>query len=381
MAQRKAKKSAGKKTTTKSDAAGDRTRLSADALPRRTLEQVIRVAKVIYDTYAGKAASLEDIARALDLNAGSANTKYLVWSAAAYGLLARDDTGYALGEVGRKVLAPTFDGEDAEAKIKAILTPSVASKFYTDYNEHPIPFGELLPNVLEHKYGVPRDRLGEAVEVLVENARFAGILVVDPVNGQQRISLASSPIQVPPTDNPPLTDTTIGTSQVAWETTCFYITPIGAEASETRKHSDMLLRHLVEPICKEHGLTVIRADRIERSGLITKQVFEHLVRARLCVTDLSFNNPNVFYEMGVRHMTKLPCIQLIRKGDGIPFDVAQGRTIIIDTADVYSIMDRIESAGRELREHIRHILSADYKPGEDNPVEVYMPGIKVSLPK
>ena len=48
----------------------------------------------------------------------------------------------------------------------------------------------------------------------------------------------------------------------------------------------------------------------------------------------------------------------------------------LDTADVYSIMDRIESAGRELREHIKHIHSVDY-----NPVEVYMPGIRVSLPR
>ena len=97
---------------------------------------------------------------------------------------------------------------------------------------------------------------------------------------------------------------------------------------------------------------------------------------------MSFSNPNAFYELGVRHTCKRPTIQLIRKGDKIPFDVAQGRTITIDTSDVYTIMDRFESARRELREHIKHLMAADPgKPSDDNPVEVYLPGLKVTVPK
>lgn len=68
-------------------------------------------------------------------------------------------------------------------------------------------------------------------------------------------------------------------------------------------------------------------------------------------------------------MSKRPTIQIIRKGDRIPFDVSQGRTIIVDTSDVYTIMDRVESAKRELAEHVGHLDDAGDGPGEDNPVE------------
>jgi len=144
----------------------------------------------------------------------------------------------------------------------------------------------------------------------------------------------------------------------------------------------MLLKHLVEPAFAEFKIRVVRADKIEKSGLISQQIFEHIVSTRFCVADLSFGNPNAFYELGVRHMTRLPTIQLIRKGDKIPFDVSQGRTITVDMSDIYTIMDRIDSARRELTEHIRNYL----EPGEnlkadDNPVSIYLPTLQVKLPR
>src|SRR6266513_4776654 len=104
-----------------------------------------------------------------------------------------------------------------------------------------------------------------------------------------------------------------------WDKVCFYITPIGDDGSDSRKHADMMLKHLIEPVFSSLGFRVVRADKIERSGLITQQIFEHLGRSRISVADLSFNNPNAFYELGIRHMTRQPTIQIIRKGDRIPF--------------------------------------------------------------
>lgn len=144
----------------------------------------------------------------------------------------------------------------------------------------------------------------------------------------------------------------------------------------------MLMRHLVEPAFEEFKIRVVRADRIEKSGLISQQIFEHIVSAKFCVADLSFGNPNAFYELGVRHMTKLPTIQIIRKGDKIPFDVSQGRTITVDLSDIYTIMDRIESARKELVEHIKGYLNPTEKGrADDNPVSIYLPGLQVRIPR
>ncbi len=223
----------------------------------------------------------------------------------------------------------------------------------------------------------------------MDNARYAGILIEGKGDerpciqlSQQGVSgiLQKSEAAVEAVDE---TTDIVGQREPSnWDKVCFYITPIGDEGSDSRKHADMMLKHLVEPVFSSLGFRVVRADKIERSGLITQQIFEHLGRSRISVADLSFNNPNAFYELGIRHMTKQPTIQIIRKGDRIPFDVSQGRTITIDTSDVYTVMDRLESARRELAEHAKSILNEDpSKPSESTPVDVYLPGLKVQLPK
>ena len=78
-------------------------------------------------------------------------------------------------------------------------------------------------------------------------------------------------------------------------------------------------------------------------------------------------------------MTKLPTIQIIRRGDKIPFDVSQGRTISIDMSDIYTIIEKVESARRELVEHIRSYSSGDKNRTDDNPVTIYMPNLQVKL--
>jgi hypothetical protein len=98
------------------------------------------------------------------------------------------------------------------------------------------------------------------------------------------------------------------------------------------------------------------------------------------VADLSFSNPNAFYELGVRHAFQLSTIQIIRKGDKIPFDVSQGRTILIDASDPYTIMDRFDAARKELKEHVTAVMRG-METQEDNPIHLFLPGLKVTIPK
>lgn len=359
------------------------TRLAADDLPRRTLEEAVRVADCLHSQFAGHPTSWNDLADALKIGRETNSTKYLFWSAAAYGLINKEPSNsYSLAETGRKILSPIYDGEDREAKVKALLTPNILSRFCTDYNNHPLPTEDIFSNVLERKYGIPRERIREAMELIIANARFVGILREE---GEKRIIELGADSAVPETngDAPRLAsvDESPAAGASEWANVCFYITPIGDDGSEVRKHADMMLKHLVEPAVKGIGLNVVRADKIEKSGLITQQVLEFLAYSKLCIADLSFNNPNAFYELGVRHVCLLPTIQIIRKGDKIPFDVSQGRTITVDTSDVYTVMDKFESARKELGEHLKASLQDSKEASSvDNPVLTYLPGIKISLP-
>lgn len=366
--------------------------ISTAELPRKTLEECLEVARPVHEVYAGASATWDEIASTSGRAAQSNPTKYLIWSAQAYDLLVRDGDKYALSETARKIFAPTDPNERTEAIVKAITVPTLLSKFYTEYNGKLLPEDTYFDNVLESRYQVPRDRTKEARELILANAQFAGIITVHP-NGKRTIRLTGAPqaesepfpvdfhgVNGDASSASEVSDA--GTLSASADAACFYITPIGEDGGEVRRHADMLLRHLVEPAFQQFSIAVIRADKIEKSGLISQQIFEHLVSARFCVADLSFGNPNAFYELGIRHMTRLPTIQIIRKGDKIPFDVSQGRTIVVDMTDIYTIMDRIESAQKELVEHIRNYLApSDKARAEDNPVSIYLPNLQVRLPK
>lgn len=347
--------------------------------------------------YAGGSATWDEIAGAMNVGSKSPNTKYLIWSAQAYELIVKEGDKFHLSETGRKMLAPNYPEEKFEGAIKAVRIPTLPSKFYSDYDGKLIPDDEFLNNVLENRYSIPRSRVEEAKNIIISNAEYAGI-VLEHSGGKRTIRLESSSITDALKDEEKRkyseTKETEGEAEPSErnidnssdvpdvEKACFYITPIGEESSSERKHADMLLKHLVEPAFSKFNIQVVRADKIGRSGLISQQIFEHIVSSKFCVADLSFGNPNAFYELGVRHMTKLPTIQIIRKGDKIPFDVAQGRTIVIDVSDIYTLMDRIESAKNELIEHIKNYLNpSDNTRGEDNPISIYLPGLQVKIPK
>ncbi len=117
---------------------------------------------------------------------------------------------------------------------------------------------------------------------------------------------------------------------------CFYIAPIGKEDSPERKRSDGVLKFIVAHAAQELGLTAVRADQIGEPGQITIQVIDHILGAKAAVADLTDLNPNVFYELAVRHTARLPVALIAEKGCKLPFDIAQMRTIFFDHTDLSS---------------------------------------------
>jgi hypothetical protein len=114
---------------------------------------------------------------------------------------------------------------------------------------------------------------------------------------------------------------------------CFVISPIGGDESQTRKWADQTIKHLIAPAVEGHGFKVLRADQDDRAGIITTHIIQRLVSAELVIADLTGRNPNVFYELAVRHVTRMPLIQIIRAEEEIPFDVQGMRTVKFELND------------------------------------------------
>jgi hypothetical protein len=141
-----------------------------------------------------------------------------------------------------------------------------------------------------------------------------------------------------------------------WTKVCFYITPIGPEDSEQRKHSDLFLNCLIEPAVRDIGVKVVRADQIGKPGMIGAQIIDYVLRSRLVIADLSYHNPNVFYELSLRHACGLPTVQIIRMADKMPFDLQQCRTIQIDTTDIYALVPKLDVYKAEIATQVRGAL-------------------------
>jgi hypothetical protein len=135
---------------------------------------------------------------------------------------------------------------------------------------------------------------------------------------------------------------------------CFVIAPIGDEGTVERKRSDQLLRHLIRPVLEAMQYDVRRADDLHEEGLITHQIIERLIEGDLVVADLTGRNPNVFYELAVRHAAQKPVVHLIEDGEALPFDVANVRAISFSLADP----DLLASARDDLAHKVQAIESA-----------------------
>ena len=142
---------------------------------------------------------------------------------------------------------------------------------------------------------------------------------------------------------------------------CFVVSAFGSSQDEKRQHKQVL-RHLVQKVLGGR-FRVIRADEIDDEGLITNQIIEHLIDDELVVADLTGLNPNVFYEVAVRHAVRKPIVHLISTGQDIPFDVANMRTVPYALDDP----DALEVAQAELDRKVQAIEENDWRAAP-NPI-------------
>jgi hypothetical protein len=257
----------------------------------------------------------------------------------------------------------------------AIAGPAEFKGLYERFKSGKLPAPEVMRDTLTELHEGDRK---QCVDIFIANAQFVGLLAtregaeylvpVDEASVEISTGEAGTAQPVPP-EIPNEREKQI--AEEDFSKTCFFIAPIGEEGTEERKHSDMLLSSFLERAVADLGIKVIRADKIEKPGMITGQVIKYILQSRLVIADLSYLNPNVFYELSLRHATGKPTIHVMRAGERIPFDLKDYRTVAIDMSCKYGLVAKLDTYRADIANKIRQALAEE--TSTDNPILTFCP--------
>lgn len=130
---------------------------------------------------------------------------------------------------------------------------------------------------------------------------------------------------------------------------CFIITPIGDDTDPIRRHIEGIIDAALRPALEDKYDLVV-AHRISELGSITKQIITEIYSAKLVVANLTNRNPNVMYELALRHSLGKPVIMIAEKGTPLPSDIVMERTIFYqnDARGVIELRESIAAAEKEI---------------------------------
>jgi len=348
--------------------------------PVMTFEDALPLGEGVMEHGAGHPMKRVTLLKKLGLK-NNQQTKNLITNSNKYGITqgAHDAEEISLTPEGADALNTALSPRQrAQAQFDlAVREIGAFNRLYERFSGGRMPAPEVM-----------RDALGEldtgdrahCVDIFVSNAKKVGLL--QTLEGAETLLSIEELLDRLPASSGPAP---VGASQAGeptqgaerkpgsedFEKLCFFIAPIGEPGDEQRKHSDMILSSFIARALDELGLEAIRADKIEKPGMITGQVIRYILNAKLVIADLSYLNPNVLYELSLRHATGKPTVHVVRKGEKIPFDLKDYRTVEIAMDCKYDLVAKLDTYRAEIANKARKALEDDIS--RDNPILAFCP--------
>ena len=137
---------------------------------------------------------------------------------------------------------------------------------------------------------------------------------------------------------------------------CFVIMPIsGVEGYGFDYFSD-IYKYLIKEVCQELDIKVSRADEEKATNLIQADILKKLIAADLVICDISFHNPNVLFELGIRQAFDKPVVLIKDKETKTIFDISSIRYIEYDRKMKYEEVRNFQTL---LKETIEQTISGN----------------------
>ncbi len=158
----------------------------------------------------------------------------------------------------------------------------------------------------------------------------------------------------------------------------FIAMPFGTKPGADGQPIDFNRIHdeLLRPALLKAGCDVFRADEEQRAGSIHKDMFQELLVADLVLAELTIDNPNVWYELGVRHALRARGVVLVQssRGGKAVFDTAGERKYTYKLKDGAPDPESLQQDIDAIAEMARQTLAASIKR-KVSPVYAMLPNL------
>ena len=138
--------------------------------------------------------------------------------------------------------------------------------------------------------------------------------------------------------------------------TCLVIMPFSDPDGYSPGHFRKIYEQILSPAIVAAGYTPHRIDENAESTMIHGKLLDQLVNAPMVLCDLSSKNPNVLYELGIRHAFDKPVVLVQEKGQDRIFDIAGLTTTEYRKERLY---DEVIADQQTIAEAIRQTTSAE----------------------
>jgi hypothetical protein len=140
----------------------------------------------------------------------------------------------------------------------------------------------------------------------------------------------------------------------------FVIMPFGVKsidqgAGMAQVNFDDVYHKFIHPACTAIGWSPRRIDEVSFSGTIGSEIVKYLASSDVVIADLTAENPNVYFELGIRQsLTERPTILIASRGTQLPFDIHDQRVVFygypaapFSETEVAQLSNAIEHANSE----------------------------------
>jgi len=148
------------------------------------------------------------------------------------------------------------------------------------------------------------------------------------------------------------------------------------------KLANELYRLSTKPICESFNLEIKRADELFTTNPILDDIISAIEKSIITIVDISGNNPNVFYELGIAHILKQNQTIIITHDEyaSVPSDITHFRIIKYEDKIVgkKEYEDKLRKTIKPLAQDFKLIYKEEYKfameliSSFDKAIDIYM---------